>query len=228
MRLASDALGESRREAGLADPWFARDQHNLPFAFPGEALALQQEIELGLAANEIGQTRRADRLEAALRSRDRRDRFGNTLDLMPAQVAQAEKIAEQPTSGGGENDRPRLGQGLKAGCKVRRIPDQGMLPQRTPAADVADHDQAGRYANADCERFRGARLEPRNGGNDIEPGPHGSLRVVFVRAGIAEIGQYPVAPELSEKTVVGSRDPGAGGVIGINYGAHILRIESGR
>jgi len=113
MRLASDALGESRREAGLADPWFARDQHNLPFAFPGEALALQQEIELGLAANEIGQTRRADRLEAALGSRHpfdrpRRDRFGNTLDLMPAKVAQAEKIAEQPTSGGGENNRSRL------------------------------------------------------------------------------------------------------------------------
>jgi hypothetical protein len=38
---AGDALGESRREAGLADPRLARDQHDLPFALPGAALAFQ-------------------------------------------------------------------------------------------------------------------------------------------------------------------------------------------
>src|SRR5512132_170121 len=97
--LAGDALGERRRKAGFADPRLARDQHDLPFALPGEALAFQQEIELVLAADEIGQTRRADRLEAALGSRyvldrPRRDRLGNTLDLVPTQVTQTKKIAE--------------------------------------------------------------------------------------------------------------------------------------
>ena len=208
VRLAGDALGESRRKAGLADPRLARDQHNLPFALPGEALAFQQEIDLFLAADEIGQTRRADRLEAALGSRDaldrpRRNRLGNPLDLVPAEVAQTEEIAEQPARGGGDDDRPGLGQGLKAGCKVRRVPDHSVLPQRTLATEVADHHQAGRDANADRERFLGARLEPRNGGNDIEPRPHGSLGIVFVRAGIAEIGQYPVASELGEEAVIG-------------------------
>ena len=90
MRLAGDALGESRRKAGLADPRLARDQHNLPFALPGEALAFQQEIDLVFAANEIGQTRQVDRLEAALRigyalDRPRGDRLGNTLDIVPAE-----------------------------------------------------------------------------------------------------------------------------------------------
>src|SRR6266705_6005149 len=66
MRLAGDALGESRRKTGLADPRLARDQHDLPFALPSEALPLQQEIELVLAVDEIVQTRRADRLKAAL------------------------------------------------------------------------------------------------------------------------------------------------------------------
>jgi hypothetical protein len=56
VRLAGDALGESRHKAGLADPRLARDQHDLPFALPSEALALQQEIELVLAADEIGIT----------------------------------------------------------------------------------------------------------------------------------------------------------------------------
>src|SRR5258706_13010799 len=63
VRLAGDALGESCRKAGLADPRLAREQHDLPFALPGQTLTLQQEVELVLAADEIGQTRRADRLE---------------------------------------------------------------------------------------------------------------------------------------------------------------------
>src|SRR5262249_59417824 len=97
VRLAGDVLGESRRKAGLADAGFARDQHDLPFALPGEALAFQQEIEFVFAVDEIGQTRRADRLEAALRSRHalnrpRRHRRGNTLDLLPAHAAQTEPI----------------------------------------------------------------------------------------------------------------------------------------
>jgi hypothetical protein len=47
-------------------------------------------------------------------------------------------------------------------------------------------------------------------------------------ARIAEIGHYPVAPELGEEAVIGSRDTGAGGMIGIDHGAHILGIESDR
>src|SRR6266567_3338867 len=162
MRLAGDALGESRRKTGLADPRLARDQHDLPFALPSEALALQQEVELVLAVDEIGQTRRADRLEAALGigyalDRPRCDRLGNTLDLLPAEVTQMEQIAEQAARGGGDDDRPGLGQGLKAGCKVRRLPHDSMLPQRTLAAEVADHPQAGRDADTNRQRFRGAR-----------------------------------------------------------------------
>ncbi|HYP36152.1 MAG TPA: hypothetical protein VEQ62_07410 [Stellaceae bacterium] len=93
---------------------------------------------------------------------------------------------------------------------------------------VADHHHAGRDANANRERFPGARLESRNRGNDIEPRPDGSLGIVFVREGIAEIGQYSVAPELGEEAVIGPRDTGAGGVIGVDHGAHVLWIESGR
>jgi len=126
-------------------------------------LALQHEIELVLAADEIGQTRRANRLEATLGigyplDHPRCDRLGNTLDLVPAEVAQTEQIAEQPARGGSDDDHPRLGQGLKAGRKVRRLPDHGALAQCTLAAEVADHHHAARDADADRERFRGARL----------------------------------------------------------------------
>src|SRR5262245_9773965 len=204
VRLADDAFGERRRKAGLANPRLARDQHDLPLALPGEALAFQQEIELAFAADKVGQTRRADRLEAVLGSRqtlDRpcRDRLGNTLDLMQAEVAQTEQIAEQPARGGGDDDRPRLGQSLKAGCKVRRVPGHSALARRTLAAEIADHYQAARDADTNRERFPGARLELGNGSNDIEPRPHGSLGIVFVREGIAEISQYPVARNSARK-----------------------------
>jgi hypothetical protein len=56
-----------------------------------------------------------------------------------------------------------------------------VLAQRTLASEVADHHQAARDANANRERFRSARLEPANSGNDIESRPHASLRIVLVR-----------------------------------------------
>jgi hypothetical protein len=58
-----------------------------------------------------------------------------------------------------------------------------VLAQRTLAAKIADHHDASRDANANRERFPGARLEPRNGGNDIEPRPHGSLGIVSCAMG---------------------------------------------
>ena len=77
-------------------------------------------------------------------------------------------------------------------------------------------------------RWDVARFEPRNGGNDIESRPHGSLGVVFVRAGMAEIGQYPIAPKIADEAVIGQHDTGAGGVIGINHSPHVFRVKSGR
>src|SRR5262245_19953060 len=93
MRLAFDVLGDSCRKAGLADPWLARDQHHLPFAFPGKALPFHQEIDLIFATNEIGKARRADRLETALRlgyalDRPRRDGLSNARELLPPEVTQ--------------------------------------------------------------------------------------------------------------------------------------------
>ena len=92
---------------------------------------------------------------------------------------------------------------LKAGCKVRRVPDHSMLPQAALAAEIADHHQAGGDANANRERFSSTRLKPRNSGNDIKRRAHGSLGIVLVRAGIAEIGQYPVAPEIGKEAIIG-------------------------
>src|SRR5262249_16837096 len=85
---------------------------------------------------------------------------------------------------------------------LRRPPDKRVPPQGTLAAEVADQHQAGGDADADRERLPGTRLQSRDGGNDIECRPHGSLGIVFVRAGIAEIRQYPIAPKLADEAVI--------------------------
>jgi hypothetical protein len=95
VRLAGDALGEGRHKAGLANARLARDQHDLPFAPPGEALAFQQDIYFFLATDESSQTRFVGRLKATFGREDalnhpRHDWLDNALDLVPAEVAQTE------------------------------------------------------------------------------------------------------------------------------------------
>src|SRR5262249_16837095 len=147
VRFPRDAPGESRCKAGLADPRLARNQNDLPFALPGEALALQQEIDLVLAANEVGQFRHADCLEATLGVRNtldrpRCDRLGKALDLVPAEVAQTEQIAEQSARRDRDDNSPP--------------PPYPPPPLRTPPASP--------------RQTRAAARHPRGGGRRPAPG----------------------------------------------------------
>src|SRR5262245_52118154 len=95
VRLAGDLLGESCRKAGLADPWFTCNQHDLSLAVPGETLTFHQEFDFVVAADEIGETGSAHCLEAALGSRHAlnrpcSNRLRNTLDPVQAEIAQPE------------------------------------------------------------------------------------------------------------------------------------------
>ena len=49
MRFVGNALFERRREARFANPRFTRDQHDLTLTFPGEVLALREEIDFLLS-----------------------------------------------------------------------------------------------------------------------------------------------------------------------------------
>ncbi len=100
-----------------------------------------------------------------------------------------------------------------------------MLPQ---LALAAHHHYARGDPNSDRERFSSACFESGNRGNDIKPGSDRSLSIVLVGAGIAKVRQYPVSSEIGNKTVVGQRDAGTGGMVGIDHGPHVLRIKSGR
>src|SRR5262245_40376759 len=133
MRLACDSLGKGGRNAGLADPRLARDQDNLSLTFPGKPLALQQEVDLVIAADYVSQTGHPDRFKAAFGSRQALDRprgyrLGNALDFVLAKIAQPEQISEQPARRGCDDDRPRLSQIQKSSRNIRRVPDHRVLP----------------------------------------------------------------------------------------------------
>src|SRR4029077_14529526 len=100
------------------------------------------------------------------------------------------EIAEKSSGAIGDDHHIWLGDLLQASREIRSLAHNAPVPPR--ATEATDHHQAGGDANADRERLFRARLEPRNGGNNIERRAHGSLRIVLVRTGIAEIGQYPV------------------------------------
>ena len=174
-----------------------------------------------------------DRLEAALGGRKtpdspRSDGFVDTFKLVQAKVAETEEIAEQATGKLGDYYGIRVDQRLHASCNVGGVPDHSMLPKFPLATAVADYHYTGGDANPHGEGFSSTSFEPRNSGDDIKPCSYRSLSIVLVCAGIAEIGQYPVSPEIGKETVVGKSDTGASGMIGINNGAHVFRIKARR
>ena len=77
-----------------------RDQHDLPLAPPGAALPRDEIGALGLAPDEAGEPRRMRRIEPALarqdaERRERLDRPGETFHGVPAQLPQAELVADE-------------------------------------------------------------------------------------------------------------------------------------
>ncbi len=191
---ARDALGKRRDDARFADASFAGDEHDLPLAFPGLALAFPQKRALFLTIDESGEARRMSRFETALGGDDalhrpRRDGLGKSLHLVPTEVAQAERIRKQPACGAGDDDLSGLRQALKPRCEIRRIADQRIVPQRAATAEIADDHEAARDADADRKRLRGTRFESRRTFDDVERRADGSLGIIFVSARVAEIRQ---------------------------------------
>src|SRR6516165_6487339 len=128
MRLGAKALLQLHCDTRLADAGLARDQHDLAIARLGARPATQQQVDLLVAANQRGQGRAAQRLEAAGNGArthylPRPHRFGDTLDRDGTEIATFEEIADQQARARGDDDRVWLGQALQAGGEVRRFTD---------------------------------------------------------------------------------------------------------
>ena len=228
--LRLDPAAQFAEDAALADARLARQQHHLAFAVLRQVPALHQQAEFVLAADKTGQPAAPHRFEAALgcrhpRDRPGLDRLGETLDLVPAERAQLEPIANQPARGRGDHHRGGLGQRLQSRGQVRRLADHRLLLCGTFADEIADHDQPGGDADADLELAASGCVEPSDIGADVEAGAHRALGIVFVGARIAEINQHAVAHVFGDEPVEAAHRFRCAAVIGADHLAQLLGIE---
>ena len=88
------------------------------------------------------------------------------------------------------------------------------------------HDEAGGDADAGAQRHPAGRGEGGDRLDQIEPGAHGALGVVLVRAGVPEVDQHAVAEELEQAPVVAGDDAGAHLLVAPDHRLEILRVEA--
>ena len=233
MRLVADPLAERRQNARLADARFARDERDLTFALARLAPAVEEQRHLMLAPDEGRQALRPRRLEAADVLRLAKDRpAGNrrveAFQGLRAKRLQLERAAQQPPRRLRDHHGARLGQRLQPRRQIGRLADDGLFLRRALSDEVADHDDAGRDADADLEIFIRPRFELRDDGRDVEAGPDRTLGVLLMGARKAEIGQHAIAHEFGDEAVIARDRARTGVLIGANDLAHVLRIEPGR
>jgi hypothetical protein len=117
---------------------------------------------------------------------------------------------------------------LQARRQVRGLADDRLLLSGARADEIADHDEPGSDADADSQGNAGDRIQFRRRFDQRKPGLHGAFGVVFVRLGIAEIGQDPVAHIFGDEAAGLGDEVFAEPMIGADDLAHILGIEPRR
>jgi hypothetical protein len=204
--------------------------------WPAPAQAVRQAVAqqgvLRRPADEVGEPA-PRRLKAALGCGDAFDhegfdRFGEALDRLAPEVAQPEQVADQAAGGAGEDDLSGFGKSLQACSEVGGLADHGLLLCRAFADQITDDDKPGGNADADGEPLRSTGLQPRHGRFYLQPGTHRPLGIVLMRPRITEIGQHPVAHELSDKAVIARDAAGNGVLIGAELLAQFLGVEPRR
>ena len=151
--------------------------------------------------------------------------LGEALEPGRPELAQLEHLAQEPARAVRDHHGTRRGRLLQPRGQVRRLADHRLLAGGTLADEVAHDHEAGRDADPRRERLPGRGGEPADGLGDRQARPHGTLGVVLVRAGPAEVGQHAVAHELGDVPAE-ARDLARDGVlVGAQDLAHLLGVE---
>jgi hypothetical protein len=204
-------LSQALHQAGLAEPGFALDQHDLAAAVAAGIPGPQQQPHLLLAPDEGRRAPGPGRGKPALdipRRQDapRRHRLGEPLQLRCPQILEVEVIAEHRARRRADDDLVWLRQCLQTRRQVRRLADDRGLRCRSLADLIADDHRPGGDADPHREldpgrpRDRGVQFRHRI--DDVETRPHRPLGLVLVGARVAEINEDAVAHVLGDKAVI--------------------------
>ena len=204
-------LSQAFHQAGLADPGFALDQHDLAAAAAAAVPGPQQQPHLLLAPDEGCGTPGPGCGKPALDIPRRQDapgrhRLGEPLELRCPQILEVEVIAEHRARRRADDDLVRLRQCLQTRRQVRRLADDRGLRCRSFADLIADDHRSGGDADPHRELDPGrpadCGIQLRHRIDDVETRPHRSLGLVLMGARVAEIDEDAVAHVLRDKAVV--------------------------
>src|ERR1700730_7019566 len=164
-----------------------------------------QQFGFFFPSDEGGQAARVHRLEAAFRGTRPQCRpsprwVGDALEVRGPEALQLEEIAEKSARAVANDNHVRLGDALQARRKVRRLANDGSLLRIPRADELTDDHNPG--CNSDTGLQGSRRLERGNRYDQIEPGPHSPLRVIFMCPRIAKMHQDAVPHVSRHETVV--------------------------
>ena len=232
MALGREALAQFPHDPGLADTGLAREQDYLAFAIPGLLPTAQQQRDLLLSPHQRREARCLSRLEAPLgaafaRHPPDRERVGEPLEALRAEISQLEQATHEPPCRLADDNALRRGERLQPRREVRRLTDHRLVPYRALSDEVAHHHLPRGDAHARLQPDFLLRRQPSHCLDQLEARAHGSLGVVLMRAGPAEIGQDAVPQTPGGMALEALDHRSSRAVVGAHDRAHVLGIEPG-
>ena len=167
VRLVAEALAQRPdQRATCRSPARPTSSTTWPSPSLAQRPALEQDAELVLAPDQRRETLAVQRLEAALGATlafdpPGRQRLGEALEALRAEVGQLEQPADQPPRRLADHHAARRRERLQPRREVRRLADHRLLLRRALADQLADHDQAGGDADPRRQRLARRRRQPR-------------------------------------------------------------------
>ena len=179
--------------------------------WPSPALArappAQQQVDLFVAANQRGQFRSAQCLEAA-----RHDTLtqhlptaywlGGAIRVECAEIAAIEQVTDQTPGGRLDRHGVRFRRYLQPRRQVWGVSDNPVVRDLADPDKVANDDHSRRYADPAPHRHVGIGSQGPDRRTQFEPRADRLLGVVFVRRGIAEKDEHGIPETADDDPVV--------------------------
>ena len=231
MTLAGQAITQLVDEARLPDARLPEHEYVLSLALDHARPALEQRAQLRFPTHEGREPPRRDLESAAhpagLHDAMARDRIGDALQPLEAQLLDHEETGRQRVGRLADHHGVRRGDVLDPGREVRRLPQHQRLGTARRVGGRHHHD-AGVDADADGQLAIGGqrRVPPAYRVDDVEPGADRPLRVVLPRPRIAEVRHHPVALILRHLTAVTHDDRGHGFLVRAQHLPPVLDVHA--